>query len=622
MKSNNIRNFAIISHIDHGKSTLADRFLELTKTIEKRKMREQYLDSMELERERGITIKMQPVRMLWRLQSEKLNAKNQDELKKFKSNSPESNDEHFNFYILNLIDTPGHIDFSYEVSRALAACEGAILLVDATQGVQAQTFTNIDLARSLDLTVIPAINKIDLPQARINDVKKEIIEILGCGSEEIIEISAKTGEGVENLLKAVIERIPPPLLHGDSDKLRALIFDFQYSIHKGIIAFVRMFGGSVKEGDEVMLARRGLKFIVKEVGFFEPDLRPQSLISNGEAGYIVTNVKEPSVVRVGDTVVSGSHPALPLPGYKEPRPVIWANIYPASQEKFDDLKKALLRLRLSDSAFSFSEEAFGVLGRGFKCGFLGMLHLEIISERIRREFNIDIVVTAPTVSFFVKKKNGMEQEIFSPSEFPESFEIDYVLEPWVKAEIIIPSFVLGPLMKILPNYEASVLATETFSFSRIIVCIEMPLRELMRGFFDDLKNISSGFSSLNYEVLEEKRKADVLKLEILIAEEKIPAFTRIIPYHRLQRDADFIVEKLKSLLPRALFSVKIQAKAHGRIIASRTLSALKKNVTGHLYGGDRSRKMKLWKKQKEGKKKLKEQGSFNIPKDVFVKMVS
>jgi len=607
MELKNIRNFAIISHIDHGKSTLADRFLELTGTVEKRKMKDQYLDSMDLERERGITIKMQPVRMSYKLQATS--------------------------YELNLIDTPGHVDFSYEVSRALAACEGAILLVDASQGVQAQTFTNIDLAKSLGLTIVPAVNKIDLAQARIEETKKEIIEILKCAPEEILEISAKTGQGVEDLLKAVIKRVPSPTdstvldeSHGSAfsakNPLRALIFDSQYSDHKGVIAFVRMFGGVIKKGSEIMFAQQKLKFVAKDVGFFEPDFRPQNQISNGETGYIVTSIKEPSVVKVGDTVVDSVNPSLPLHGYKEPKPVIWANIYPENQDKFDDLKKSLLRLRLSDSAFNFTEEAFGALGRGFRCGFLGMLHLEIISERIRREFSMEVVVTAPTVSFLVNKKNETEKEIFSSSEFPEDFEIDYVFESWVKAEIIVPSSVLSPLIKIFPNYEASVLATETFSPSRIIIYIEMPLRELMRGFFDDLKNVSSGFSSLNYEILETRRKADVLRLDVLIAEEEISAFSRIVPRHRAQKDAELIAEKLKSLLPRALFAVKIQVKAQGRIIASRTISALKKNVAGYLYGGDRSRKMKLWKKQKEGKKKLKERSSFNIPNDVFIKMVS
>lgn len=620
----NIRNFAIISHIDHGKSTLADRFLELTGTVEKRKMKERFLDDMELEKEKGITIKMRPVRMIWRMPNHSETPISKLQTLNKIQNSNFGNDQKF---VLNLIDTPGHVDFSYEVSRALVACEGAILLVDATQGIQAQTITNVELAKSLGLKIIPAVNKIDLVNALIQETKKEITDILECEEKEILEISAKTGQGVGKLLETAISEIPSPSAGlkpegtTDNENLKALIFDFQYSSHKGVIAFVRIFSGSLKTGDELMLVRKKIGFTAKEVGFFEPDFSPKKELSNGEVGYVVMSLKEPSAVKVGDTIVLADNPSEPLPGYKEPKSVIWANIYPADHDKFDDLKKALYLLRLSDSAFNFTEEAFDVLGRGFRCGFLGMLHLEIISERIKREFKMEIVVSTPTVSFLIKERNGEEKKVLSSSDFPETSKIDSITEQWAKIEIIIPFDYFGALMKILPDYEGIVISTDTFSRSRMMVNIEMPLRELMRGFFDALKNISSGFASLNYEILGEQRKADVVKLDVLVAEQEISALSRVVPKRRLQKESENIVEKLKELLPRELFAVKVQARAQGRILASRTISALKKNVTGYLYGGDRTRKMKLWKKQKEGKKKLKERGVSGIPNDVFLKML-
>ncbi|OGF52496.1 elongation factor 4 [Candidatus Giovannonibacteria bacterium RIFCSPLOWO2_02_FULL_43_11b] len=581
----NIRNFSIIAHIDHGKSTLADRMLEITKTVEDRKMREQYLDQMPLERERGITIKMQPVRMEW---------KN---------------------YILNLIDTPGHIDFSYEVSRALAAVEGAVLLVDATQGVQAQTISNVELARSLNLKIIPVINKIDLLYARINETTDEIKNILG--DTEIFQVSARTGEGVQDLLDKIIEKVPPPNI-SDEKKARALIFDFDYSLHRGIISHARVFDGEIKKGDRLRLFVSKENFIVGEVGFFKPELKPAERISAGEIGYIVTSIKEARIVRVGDTILD-SPQQKPLPGYKEVKPVVFSSLFPERQDDFEELRRSLERLKLSDASLSFEEESSGVLGRGFRCGFLGMLHLEIVVERLKRDFGVSTIVATPTVKYIVKSKKGI-LEIYSPHKFPEAGEIIEIEEPWLKVEILMPPEKLSSVMKLLREYEAVLGETRKFSESRIGLAVEMPLRELMRDFFDELKSVSQGYASMNYEFLE-NRRGDLLRLDLFVAEEIVPAFSKIVPRIKVEEEAFRSVEKLYKILPQALFSLKIQAKAGGRILASRTLKALRKDVTGYLYGGDRSRKMKLWKKQKEGKKRLSEEARFTIPAEIFVKMI-
>ncbi|OGF93641.1 elongation factor 4 [Candidatus Giovannonibacteria bacterium RIFCSPLOWO2_12_FULL_44_15] len=580
----NIRNFSIIAHIDHGKSTLADRMLEITKTVEDRKMREQYLDQMPLERERGITIKMQPVRMEWK------------------------------GYILNLIDTPGHIDFSYEVSRALAAVEGAILLVDATQGVQAQTISNVELARSLNLKIIPVINKIDLPHARIDETADEIKNILG--DIQIFQVSARTGDGVSDLLDKIIEKVSPPNISPGKNP-RALIFDFDYSLHRGIISHVRVFDGEIKKGDRLRLFASKENFIVGEVGFFRPELKISEKISAGEIGYIVTNIKEAKVVRVGDTILDPTQK--PLPGYKEVKPVVFSSLFPERQDDFEELRRSLERLRLSDASLSFEEESSGVLGRGFRCGFLGMLHLEIVVERLKRDYNVSTIVATPTVKYIVKTKKGI-MEIYSPHKFPEAGEIISIEEPWLKVEILMPPEKLSSVMKLLQDHEAVLGETKKFSESRIGLAVLMPLRELMRDFFDELKSASQGYASMNYEFLE-NRHGDLLRLDLLVAEEIVPAFSKIVPRIKVEEEAFRSVEKLYKIIPQALFSLKIQAKAGGRILASRTLKALRKDVTGYLYGGDRTRKMKLWKKQKEGKKRLQEEARFTIPADVFVKMI-
>lgn len=594
MNPEKIRNFSIIAHIDHGKSTLADRMLELTNTIEKRKMQEQVLDSMELERERGITIKMQPVRMKWK------------------------------DHIFNLIDTPGHIDFSYEVSRALKAVEGSILLVDATQGVQAQTLTTLGMAQESGLTIIPVISKIDSPLARIPEVIKEVCELLNCEEKDVLKVSGKTGEGVTDLLDEVIKRVPAPKIPEDvnTNEFRSLVFDFQYSNHKGVIVYIRVMNGSVKRHDQLLFKVSNEKFQSLEVGIFAPDDTPVESLGVGEIGYIVTGIKQPGIASVGDTVASIKDTNPPLHGYMTPRPVVWASVYTESQDDFNALRMALGRLRLSDSSFTHEEEASGTLGRGFRCGFLGMLHLEIITERLRREFNLDLVVTTPSITYNVELKNGKTITIYSPALFPEDHEVKRVFEPLVKMKIIAPPDYLGPIMQSVFNHEGEVSSTENFGESRNAIVLVMPLRELMRNFFDEIKSVSSGFASISYEIAE-MREADVARLDILVADEPVIAFTRVVSKRRLEEEAKSSVEKLHKVLPKQMFTVKIQGKAQGRIIASETLSGMQKNVTQHMYGGDRTRKMKLWEKQKEGKKKMKEigRGNVNIPQDVFIKMM-
>ncbi len=595
-----IRNFSIIAHIDHGKSTLADRMLEITGTVEKRKMKDQVLDTMDLERERGITIKMQPVRMLFRPKNENSGSE----------------------YILNLIDTPGHIDFSYEVSRALKAVEGSLLLVDATQGVQAQTLTTLNMAQEAGLVIIPVISKIDSPLARIDEVREEIVELLGISPEEVLLVSGRTGEGVEELLEAIVERIPPPRKETASDAapFRSLVFDFEYSNHKGIIVFVRAFDGSVKRADKLVFKVAGQSFQALEVGFFAPEEKASDFIKAGEIGYIVTGIKEPGIVSVGDTVASVSDKSPALSGYEKSKPVVWASIYPESQDDFVSLKQALMRLKLSDSAFSFEEESSGVLGRGFRCGFLGMLHLEIITERLTREFGLPLIITLPSITYEVTYKNGKSETIYTPSFFPDEYLIQSVKEPWVSAKIIIPPDYMGKVLTLLHEHEAELGETESLGQARASISFNMPLRELMRGFFDKLKSVTSGFGSISYEI-SEMRDADVTRLDILVADEPVPAFAKVVSRRQVESEAESAVEKLAGILPRQMFTIKIQGRALGRIISSRTLSGMKKDVTAHMYGGDITRKMKLREKQKKGKKKMKERGTVNIPQEVFLKMM-
>jgi len=591
-----IRNFSIIAHVDHGKSTLADRLLERTGTVPVRKMRDQFLDRMDLERERGITIKMTPVRMNYHLKP--------------------------TTYYLNLIDTPGHIDFSYEVSRALKAVEGVLLLVDSTQGVQAQTLTTLAAAQAQGCVIIPVVSKIDSPAARIDEVKAELAKLVKVSLEEVLAVSGKTGEGVDQLLEAIVAKVPSPRASESSSEARGLIFDFSYSTHRGVAVYLRVFDGTFKKGQTLTFRAAGKNFIALEVGIFTPEEKPAESLSAGEIGYIVTGIKEPGIVAVGDTIGKAGGSLSALAGYVRPRPVVWASVYPENQDSLPLLRQSLERLRLSDSSLSFEEESSGVLGRGFRCGFLGLLHLEIVTERLKREFSLALIVTIPTISYMVTKTNGVCETIYTPAKFPEHGDILNIEEPWAKVIIITPPNVVSALVQLLYEHEANTLATETFQDGRIEMTVEMPLRELMRGFFDTLKSISAGYASLSYEILSE-RVADVMRLDILVADELVPAFTRVVARRRIQEEAEKMVEKLHKNLPKQLFVTKIQARVGGRIIASQTLSAMRKDVTGYLYGGDITRKMKLLEKQKRGKKKLLEQGKgkVNIPEEVFMKMV-
>ena len=610
----NIRNFCIVAHIDHGKSTLADRMLEITNTIEKRKMHDRVLDDMELEQEKGITIKMRPVRMDYTP-----TGKTKADLEK-EIGAPE--------YILNLIDTPGHIDFFYEVSRALKAVEGCILLVDATQGVQAQTLTTLEMARNSGLTIIPVLSKVDSPLARIADIKDEVMKLLKCSADEILETSGKTGQGVEKLLQEIVRKVPPPHEEFEnSQSFRSLVFDFQYSNHKGVIVFIRCFDGMVAKNTPLLFKIADEKFTALEVGTFNPIETPCENLSAGEIGYIVTGIKKPGIASVGDTVTAFRTPLPELPGYMSPAPVVWASIYPESQDDFDLFRQALGRLRLSDSSFTFEEESSGSLGRGFRCGFLGLLHLEIITERLKREFRLNLIIATPSITYEVTYKNGQKKIIYSPSLFPDLHEVVEILEPWVKVKIISPSEYLGAIMPMLYEHEAEAGETETFGHdsggdTRTALTIKMPLRELMRNFFDELKSVSSGFASLSYDY-DGMRKADVCRLDILVADEPVVAFAKVVSVRRVQEDAEKAVEKLANILPQQMFVTKIQGRGLGRIIASKTLSAMRKDVTQHMYGGDITRKMKLREKQKKGKKKMAERGrgNVNIPHETFLKMM-
>lgn len=585
-----IRNFSIIAHIDHGKSTLADRFLEMTGTIEKRKMKNQMLDSMDLERERGITIKMQPVRMEYR------------------------------GYILNLIDTPGHVDFSYEVSRALLCCEGALLLVDATQGIEAQTLSHYYVAKKLGLTFIPVINKIDLAHARVDEVAKELMELGNFKKDEIYFVSGKDGIGVAKLLERIIEKIPPPETRLPA--LRALVFDSFFESHKGIIASVRVMDGKLTRGASLYLKVREKGFVAKEVGIITPGLVSCDTLGPGEVGYVVTAIKEPGEVRVGDTIIEAKHGGgdiEALPGYKEPKSVVWASFFPTDQGNFFILGDALSKLKLNDSALVFEEKSSLALGRGYECGFLGTLHLEITAERLKREFHIDFVVTHPSVSYRVARGDTSEY-ISSAALFPRKHERDRVEELWMKLEILSPQEYLQDVVKTVEFFEGLVGDIKVVGSRRFSIDAKLPLRQMVSGFFDSLKSATHGYASFHYEE-DVWREADLVRIDILIAGERVEALSRVARSSDAEREARKIVARVTRSLPRELFAIKIQGEVEGRILASETISALKKDVTGYLYGGDRSRKMKLWKKQKEGKKRLKTQGKVDIAPDVFLKLL-
>lgn len=587
MDTGHIRNFVIIAHIDHGKSTLADRFLELTGTIASRQMRPQYLDQMELEREKGITIKMQPVRM------------------PYSSGGRE--------YMLNLIDTPGHADFGYEVSRALAAVEGAILLVDATQGVQAQTIANLHLAARQGLAVIPVINKVDLAGARVQSAEAELIAITGASAADIVKISAKTGDGVPKLLNAVVERIPPP--SGGSSYPRALVFDSQFDPYRGIIAHVRVFDGVFRAGDAFHTAVTERRADALEVGVFTPALAPGRVLSAGEIGYIATGLKEPGAIRVGDTILGhGSFEA--LPGYREPQPAVFASIYPKDADDYERLADALAKMKLSDAAITYEPESSDALGRGWRMGFLGMLHMEIVGERIRREYGLDLILASPSVAYRVMTADGREAIVYSANRLPDQSRIREIAEPWVKLEVIAPSGALGIVMELLSKTRGRYQSQTYIGIDRVAITYEAPLRDVIVEFADSLKRVTAGYGSSSYEPIG-YRPADLVRLDVMVAEEPEDALAQIVPREDAYRIGRQITEKLKELLPRQLFAVSIQAALGGRVIARETLPALKKDVTGYLYGGDRTRKMKLWSKQQRGKARMKKTGRVDIPPSVF-----
>jgi GTP-binding protein LepA len=585
---NNIRNFCIIAHIDHGKSTLADRFLELTHTVSERDMKEQVLDQMELERERGITIKLQPVRM------------------KYKD------------HILNLIDTPGHVDFSYEVSRSLQAVEGAILLVDASQGVEAQTLANLYLAMEQNLTIIPVINKIDLPNADVEKVKKEVVKLLGIDESDILLASGKTGEGIDVVLQAVIEKVPTP--ESKSEKTQALVFDSLFDDYRGVVMYVRVINGTIKKGDTIHLVGSNKDTNATEVGVFKPKFSPKDELTQGEIGYIVTAFKEVSQARVGDTVTQSENKASALPGYKEVKPMVFAGIFPESGDEYPKLRDAMNQIKLTDASLSFEQEQSGALGFGYRCGFLGMLHMEIIAERLRRENNLDLVVTTPSVAYEIKQVNDESITIHSPLELPLQSKIEEIKEPWVKAEIVTPKDYMGNLMTLIQERHGIFGNTEYLDESRIILHFEMPLSGLITDFYDTLKSVSSGYASLNYEVTD-YRKADIIKLDILVAEEIVEAFSMLVDREDAYETGKRIVTKLKDIIPKQQFVVKLQATIGAKVIAAERLSALRKDVTAGLYGGDVTRKRKLLEKQKKGKKRMKASGSVEIPSKAFLEVL-
>lgn len=601
-----IRNFVIISHIDHGKSTLADRFLEITNTVQKGKMRAQYLDAMDLEREKGITIKMTPVRMFWKA----LRQGHSAELIR----SPQGAE-----IMLNLIDTPGHIDFNYEVSRSLAAVEGAILLVDATKGIQAQTITNLDLARKQGLVIIPVINKIDSPAARIDDVKKEISEFLQIAPETIMFISGKTGENVEELLEKVIEKVPEPETREDKP-LRALIFDSKYDSFLGVVAFVRIVEGKIKAGEKLLLVNSKATGISKEIGIFTPDMKPIAELKAGEIGYIATGIKEAEKVGIiGDTITI-NNPEIktePLSGYKEPEPKIFVSVYPEEQNEFEQLKIALAKLKLNDSALFYQQQNFYIFGRGFLCGFLGTLHTEITMERLRREFGLEIVIGAPQVAYKAMDSKDQEVMIYNPLNWSDSYK--QFSEPWAEVKIIIGAAYLGRVFDYLSELEGQHIESEPFGSDRYMLVYEMPLREIIGKFYESLLNITQGFASLTYKEIE-YRQTDLVKLDILVAGKPEEALSRILPKANALVEARRVVQKLKDLLPRQSFAVPLQGKIGGTIVSRETLSAYRKDVIAPLYGGDYSRKKKLLEKQKKGKEKMKEKGEVHIPPEVFLKV--
>jgi GTP-binding protein LepA len=607
----NIRNFSIIAHIDHGKSTLADRLLELTGSIDPKKMMPQFLDSMDLEREKGITIKLKAIRM----ELDELKIKN------LKLEIPDSK------YILNLVDTPGHVDFSYEVSRSLEAVEGAVLLVDATQGIQAQTLANLELAKQQNLKIIPVVNKIDSPIAKVQETIEELSGLLNIDPEEIKKISAKDGTNVPEVLKAIIKDIPAPKETSERN-FRALIFDSEYDSFKGVIAYVRVVDGEILSGEKIKLMASGAEAEIKETGYLSAGGKDGFLvkqkISAGDIGYIATGIKEPGKVMSGDTIIK-SFPANtkidihPLPGYQEPKPMVFASLYPENPDDFDLLKVALSKLKLNDPALVFEPEMKEALGRGFNCGFLGTLHIEIISERLQREFGINLVISTPSVVYRVFDHKDKEVLIYSASDWPEQSKIKKTEEPWVSLEVVAPSSQIGKIMEILKSLKGNYLETNYLSTERVIIVFETPLRGIVANLYDKIKTASQGYASMNYKVIGYK-PGKLVKMEIFVAGRKEEALSRIVSEDEAYFEGKKMVEKLKDVLPPQMFSVALQAAIGGKIIARETIKAYMKDVAGYLYGGDVTRKNKLREKQKKGKKLMKEKGRVNVPTKAFLEV--
>ena len=595
MQQKNIRNFCIIAHIDHGKSTLADRILEITNAVSKREAKAQLLDNMDIERERGITIKLNTASLKYHYNNEE--------------------------YLLNLIDTPGHVDFNYEVSRSLAACDGAILVVDASQGVEAQTLANVYLAIDNNLEILPVINKVDLPNARPDEVKKEIEDIIGIPAQDAPCISAKTGLNVDEVLERIVTNLPAPT--GDEMlSLKCLIFDSIYNEYKGAIAYVRVKDGTVKVGDEIVLMSNGKSFTVTEVGHFEPgSYEPCEKLFAGEVGYVAASIKSLSDIRVGDTITLKDNKALePLPGYKKVNPMVYCGIYPMDGSDYENLKVALEKLQLNDAALEYEPETSGALGFGFRCGFLGLLHLEIIEERLDREFDLSLITTSPSVIYRVHKTDGEVIELYNPSDLPPQTEISYIEEPMVSAEILTPKDYVGNIMEICQNRRGSYVDMKYLDENRVTLIYELPLNEIIYDFFDQLKSKTKGYASFDYEFKEYKR-SDLVKLDIWINGEGVDALSFIVHRDNSYDRGKKMVEKLKEVIPRQLFIIPIQAVIGGKVIARETISAMRKDVLAKCYGGDITRKKKLLEKQKRGKKKMREIGNVEIPQEAFLSVL-
>ncbi len=587
-----IRNFCIIAHIGHGKTTLSDRLLEYTGTIGPREMREQVLDAMELEREKGVTIKASAVRMLYRA-----------------GDGQE--------YELNLIDTPGHVDFTYEVSRALAACEGAILVVDASQGIQAQTLANLYMALDHDLAIVPVVNKIDLARARPDEVAQEIEDLLGIPAEKVIRASAKEGIGIEQVLEAVVKRIPPP--RGDPERpLRALIFDFHYDTYKGVIAYVRVVDGQARLGQDMLLMAYDRSFEPLEIGVFRPEMEPTECLTAGEVGYIATGLKAARDLRVGDTITLADTPAQePLPGYRPVKPMVFASFYPVQGEEYGLLRDALEKLQLNDASLVYEPETSQALGFGFRCGFLGLFHMEIIQERLEREYGLNLVATAPSVEYQVLKRSGEVVAVDSPAKLPPEVEIAEIREPWMRISIFTPAEYIGPVMELVTGRRGEFERMEYLDSERVLLVYQMPLSELIVDFYDQLKSRTRGYASLDYTFVG-YRPGDLVKMDILVNREPVDALSLIVHRDQAYQKGSALVRRLKEVIPRQLFPVPIQAAIGKRIIARETVKALRKNVLAKCYGGDVTRKRKLLERQKEGKKRLKRVGKVDIPQEAFM----